>query len=229
MATKSRDAPGRYPRGEETKQRIIDVAIAIFGDQGFAGTSTRDIAAAAKVNTPAIHYYFGGKLGLYDACIDQLTAMVSRRIAPAIRACHARVDAGATLDEIIESLGEVQNSLIESFISDREGEAIRKLMAWEDAEDDQNPSEHFMKDRIGLPIFETFQRVVRHVVVVPMQPIEIEMHALSLMGISMIFHLNQSRVMDMLQWSMLDDTLLDNLKAVARKQLGYALRGLAGA
>ena len=228
MATKSRDAPGRYPRGEETKQRIIDVAIAIFGDQGFAGTSTRDIAAAAKVNTPAIHYYFGGKLGLYDTCIDQLTSMVSRRIAPAIGTCQTSVDAGATLDEIVESLGEVQNCLIDSFFSNREGEAIRKLLAWEDAEDGQNPSEHFMKDRIGLPIFQTFQKVVRHVVAVPMPPIEIEMHALSLMGVSMIFHLNQSRVMDMLQWSTLDDTLLDTLKAVARKQLGYALRGLAG-
>jgi AcrR family transcriptional regulator len=228
MTMKARVTPGRYPRGEETKQRIISAAIEIFGRQGFAGTSTRDIAAAAAVNTPAIQYYFGGKLGLYEACIDQLTSMVSHRITPAARICQASVDAGAPLDEIIASLGEVQNCLIDAFFGNREGDAIRKLLAWEDAENGEKNSEHFMKHRIGLPVFETFQKVVEHVVATPMQKIEIEMHALSLMGISMIFHFKQSRVMDMLNWSPLDDALLSALKAVANKQLSYALVGLAG-
>ncbi len=217
----------RYPRGEETKQRVIDAAIVIFGRQGFAGTSTRDIAAAADVNTPAIQYYFGGKLGLYQASIDQLTNMVSHRIAPAVRACHTIIAAGASLDGVVAALSEVQNSLIDSFFADCEGDAIRKLLAWEDAENGENISECFMKDRIGLPIFETFQQAVKHIVAAPMHQTEMEMHALSLMGLSMIFHFNQSRVLDMLNWSTLDAGLLATLKAVAHKQLGYALVGLS--
>jgi AcrR family transcriptional regulator len=224
---KSRTATGRYPRGEETKQRIIDAAVEIFGRQGFAGTSTRDIAAAAEVNTPAIQYYFGGKLGLYKACIDQLTNMVSRRITPATTACQASIDAGATLDEIIAALGEVQNCLIDSFFGDREGEAIRKLLAWEDAENGENTSQSYMKERIGLPIFTTFQHVVEYVVPGSMPKIEIEMHAISLMGLSIIFHFHQSRVMDILEWSTLEENLLATLKAVANKQLKFALAGLA--
>jgi hypothetical protein len=35
--------------------------------------------------------------------------------------------------------------------------------------------------------------------------------------------------MDMLNWSAIDDGLLGNLKAVAHKQLGYALVGLSRA
>jgi AcrR family transcriptional regulator len=227
MSTNVRAAPGRYPRGEETKQRIINAAIEIFGRQGFAGTSTRDIAAAADVNTPAIQYYFGGKVGLYKGCIDQLTSMVSRQITPAALKCHASIEAGAPLDDIFAALGEVQSSLIDSFFGNRDGDAIRRLLAWEDAENGENTSDHFMKDRIGLPIFQTFQNVVEHIVATSMPKIEIEMHALSLMGISMIFHFNQSRVMDMLNWTTLDHALLDTLKAVARKQLAIALVGLA--
>lgn len=227
MPAKPRTATGRYPRGEETKQRVIAAAVEIFGRQGFAGTSTRDIAAAASVNTPAIQYYFDGKLGLYNACVDQLTCRVWHRIAPAVRACQESVAAGAALDSIIASLGEVQSCLIDSFFSDHEGHAIRRLLAWEDAENGENTSEKFMKDRIGLPIFETFKKVVDHIVATPMPPIEKEMHALSMMGVSMIFHFNQSRVMDMLNWSTLDDRLLATLKAVAHKQLAYALVGLS--
>ena len=64
-----RRAPaGGYARGDETRQRIIDAAIRLFGEHGFAGASTRDIAAAAGVNPPALQYYFESKEGVYNAC-----------------------------------------------------------------------------------------------------------------------------------------------------------------
>ncbi|NIJ09275.1 AcrR family transcriptional regulator [Sphingomonas vulcanisoli] len=206
---------------------MIDAAVDIFGRQGFEGTSTRDIAAAAAVNTPAIQYYFGNKMGLYSACLDQLTGKVWRRIGPAVQACQSGLQAGATLEEIIFLLNDVQSCLIDAFFSDDEGAAIRRLLAWEDVEHDEMASVDFMKARIGLPIFQTFYMAVERVAATPMKPIEMEMHALSLMGISMIFHFNQSRVMDMLSWSTLDDGLLLSLKAVAQKQLAYAIVGLS--
>lgn len=227
MATKFRSASAGYPRGEETKQRIIDAAIEIFGREGFAGTSTRDIAAAATVNTPAIQYYFDGKLGLYNACVDQLTGTVWRRISPAVRACEDSFASPAGADAVAACLCELQNALIDSFFADSEGSAIRRLLAWEDAENDEGNSSHeFMKERIGLPVFGTFRRAVERVAPGRMTRMEVEMHALSLMGISMIFHFNQCRVMDMLNWEM-DDRLIANLKAVAHKQMTFALAGLA--
>lgn len=227
MSIKPLPTNRRYPRGEETKLRIICSAIETFGRQGYAGTSTRDVSAAANVNTPAISYYFGNKLGLYQACIDRLTARVQTKIADALQACRADVAAGAPLETIIASLGEVQSCLIDSFFTDDEGAAIRRLLAWEDAEHGENMSDSYMKDRIGLPVFETFRGVVEHVVATPLPRTEIEMHAMALMGITMIFHLNQSRVMDMLRWPTLDDGLLATLKVVAHRQLAHALTGLS--
>lgn len=81
----------------------------MFGRKGFAGTSTRDIATTAIVNTPAIQYYFDGKVGLYNACIDHLTGRVSERTAPAVAACRVVMNAGAALDDIIGSLGNLQS------------------------------------------------------------------------------------------------------------------------
>jgi AcrR family transcriptional regulator len=50
----------------ETQGKILDTAERLFGDQGYAGTSLRQIIAAAGVNLAAIHYHFGNKEELLD-------------------------------------------------------------------------------------------------------------------------------------------------------------------
>lgn len=61
-----------YRRGAETRDRILAAALPAFGHRGFDAVSTRDIAEAAKVNLPAIQYYFGNKQGLYQACASHI-------------------------------------------------------------------------------------------------------------------------------------------------------------
>ncbi len=60
-ATRRRPTNGGYARGEETRARIIAVALRLFGDRGFDGVSTREIAEEAGVNPPALQYYFDSK------------------------------------------------------------------------------------------------------------------------------------------------------------------------
>jgi TetR/AcrR family transcriptional regulator, regulator of cefoperazone and chloramphenicol sensitivity len=56
---------GREPR--EPRARLLDAGLRLFAAQGFAKTSTRELAEAAGVNVAAISYYFGDKAGLYRA------------------------------------------------------------------------------------------------------------------------------------------------------------------
>ncbi len=53
--------------GVEARNRLLDAALALFAEKGFAKTSTREIALAAQVNIASISYYFGDKEGLYKA------------------------------------------------------------------------------------------------------------------------------------------------------------------
>jgi len=54
-----------------TKQRIVDAAISLFNTKGFAGTSVREIAKKAKVNSAHISYYFKGKNGLLEYLVSE--------------------------------------------------------------------------------------------------------------------------------------------------------------
>ncbi|MDQ0590763.1 CerR family C-terminal domain-containing protein [Variovorax paradoxus] len=63
----------RAPRsdGVEARQRLLYAALALFAANGFAKTSTREIARAAGVNISAISYYFSDKAGLYAATFGE--------------------------------------------------------------------------------------------------------------------------------------------------------------
>lgn len=77
---------GRYRSGEETRRRLIDAALLLFGRHGYAATGTREICAQAEVAVPAIAYHFGGKEGLYLACADDIVARYRQRMGPALEA-----------------------------------------------------------------------------------------------------------------------------------------------
>lgn len=76
-----KNARGPYRSGEETRQRLIDGALELFGMRGYDATSTREIAASAGVALPAITYYFAGKGGLHRACAEHVVARYRRRMA----------------------------------------------------------------------------------------------------------------------------------------------------
>jgi AcrR family transcriptional regulator len=53
--------------GGATRQRLLRSSLRLFASQGFASTTTRELAQAGGVNIAAISYYFGDKAGLYRA------------------------------------------------------------------------------------------------------------------------------------------------------------------
>lgn len=87
---------------ETTRRRVLDCAVNAFANAGFAGVSTRELAAAANVNLATINYHFASKQGLFDAAIDDVHARIARSlervlIDPAIADLYRRAIAGAAI------------------------------------------------------------------------------------------------------------------------------------
>lgn len=68
--TKPPKSAGARSDGVEARERLLQAALRLFAERGFANTSTREIAQAAGANIASISYYFGDKAGLYRAVFD---------------------------------------------------------------------------------------------------------------------------------------------------------------
>lgn len=55
------DAPAQVDAKVDTRQRILDVALDLFTEQGYDGTSLREIAEQLGITKAAIYYYFESK------------------------------------------------------------------------------------------------------------------------------------------------------------------------
>jgi AcrR family transcriptional regulator len=52
---------GKIKDGASTRERILDVALDLFTDQGFDATSMREIAERLQISKPAIYHHFASK------------------------------------------------------------------------------------------------------------------------------------------------------------------------
>ncbi|TVV74762.1 TetR/AcrR family transcriptional regulator [Sphingomonas solaris] len=122
-----------YSRGEETRARILDVAVRMFGSHGFDGVSTREIAAAASVPQPSLRYYFESKQGLYVACLNHVQALTLQAVEPVIvEAERLLADDAASGFQMIDAFCSIQEAMIDHLIGGVEGSATALFMVRHD-------------------------------------------------------------------------------------------------
>jgi AcrR family transcriptional regulator len=61
-----------------TRDRILDAAEQLFAEEGFAGTSLREITSLAGANVAAVNYHFGSKEELLRAVLSRIVEPVNR-------------------------------------------------------------------------------------------------------------------------------------------------------
>jgi len=74
--------------GEERRLQILAVAVSLFSQKGFRGTTTKEIAQAAGVSEAMVFRHFATKQELYSAILDH-KACASGRFDPAETAADA--------------------------------------------------------------------------------------------------------------------------------------------
>jgi AcrR family transcriptional regulator len=79
----------RHDRGAETRQRLVEAALDVFGRYGFEGATTRQIAKEAKANLAAIVYHFGSKEALHLAVAEYIVGRIAVLVGPSLAAAGA--------------------------------------------------------------------------------------------------------------------------------------------
>jgi TetR/AcrR family transcriptional regulator, regulator of cefoperazone and chloramphenicol sensitivity len=218
---KRHKAESSYPRGEETRSKIIAAAIALFGQKGFAGVTTREIATAAGVPAPSLQYYFENKEGLYLACIEHFQTSITEAIRPALDLANARLAADAEPERLIDAYCGILESLAD-FLFGSPDAASRALFVAE-------------VRRSGKPKVETKRSMgkqIQHVCAALVSRIgknlkgdEAILIATTINGQLFVIHLVQEHIEELMGWDEITPDRLASVKAVIRRQTTAVLEG----
>ena len=85
VETANKAARKQQQRSLVTQQKLLDAAIEAFSENGFKGTSTRDIAERAGVHHPLITYHFKNKDRLWRAAADKVFRDFGRSLAASLQ------------------------------------------------------------------------------------------------------------------------------------------------
>ncbi|WP_312469985.1 forespore capture DNA-binding protein RefZ [Neobacillus sp.] len=114
------------------KEAIVKAAISLFHANGYSGTSIRDIASLAKVNTATIAYHFNNKTGLLEYCFMYFF----EKYIGKMEEIYASIDRGAKdcLKRIVANLLHYQceNNQLTSFVYREmsvDSQVVREIMS----------------------------------------------------------------------------------------------------
>ena len=63
---------------EDTKQKILDKALALFSSRGYDAFSVGEIAQAVGIKAPSLYNYFPSKQAIFDALVESVAAQYTR-------------------------------------------------------------------------------------------------------------------------------------------------------
>ncbi|MHC5087453.1 MAG: TetR/AcrR family transcriptional regulator [Planctomycetota bacterium] len=199
---------------EDVRNRILDVAEALFCERGFEGVSVRELTAAAGCNLAAVNYYFGGKDKLYAEMFRRQFEMMIQRNLGIIERVMAQP--GVSLEVLLRA---VMEPVIRRVIENETGGKVLRLLVREilnrriDRETLSADMKGRLFDRLGRAILQLVPEI---------EPDKILLVVLSFDGAV----LHPFLFMDFYQESMPDltvDDLLDHMvRFVAAGIRGYA-------
>ena len=204
-----------------TLNRLLDVAITVFGHHGLEGASTRQIASAADTAMSAITYHYGGKEGLYLATADRIAETLQEAMA-------ANLDVAARIDEADpagarDALQAIFRSLSQKMTADDTADHTRFILR-----EQMNPTAAFDRIYHGFmqQMFGTVSRLVRIATGVDARTAAIVSSALS--GQAMSPRSSRALLLRELDLTSYDDATRAQIHSCLAANVDAMLVGLAG-
>lgn len=103
--------PRRIRDPEAVRTAVLDAALELFAQHGFADTSLRDISQKSGVSHPLILHHFGSKEALYDSVKRRVVEGYAQRFPAAVRAANRPISIRAEMKRILTYVGENELAL----------------------------------------------------------------------------------------------------------------------
>ena len=227
QAAKHRHAPETgYARGEETRARIVTTALRLFGEHGFDGASTRDIAAAAGVNAPALQYYFDSKEGVYLACVEHIVDRVWEHLGGGVAQAEKALKSKADDEALIEAFCAIQMSTAEFMFTSQEASDWRLFMARQQAGGGPSAGFQLLFQRVHVPVRAVMAEIVGRLIGLPATDAETQVRTMALNGQLTTFQVIKRTALAALNWDSVDGPRLGLLQRIIREHTTTLLRSM---
>lgn len=227
MARHKPAAEGGYQRGEETRARLIEAAVAVFGERGYDGASTRDIATAAGLNSPALQYYFDGKEGVYLACVEHLITLLWGRMGQPVEAAEAALADEACDDlRLIEvSLG-ILGAVVATIQDSPQTTAWRAFLDRHQAGLCPEVATHAFEDRFKKRISVVIRQLIARLSGLAVDDERTIIHSMALFTQGLAFRVQKPKLLEALKWTAIHQPEMERVREVVLMQARFTLEGL---
>ena len=194
---------------DETRERLLEAAGAVFAERGFQAATIREISAKSGANVAAINYHFRDKLGLYSEVLE-------RSVQESAGEVWREVSANAQDPE--QTLRWLIHRMLERTVSSERGAWYARLMAHEMAQ--PSPALAEVIERALRPRYDSLRQLIGSILQLPANHDVTRLCAHSV--ISQVVHYAQARPAIGILWPELKMTPED-LRRIAEHVADFTL------
>lgn len=120
----------------DTKQRILDEALTLFSERGYANVFVNDIAEKVGIKAPSLYKHYKNKQAIFDAIIDEMSSKFEQQAqALSINGTNPTADAEVYRSMDVDHLIKLGNDLFAYFLHDSYTKRFRKMLTLEQFKD----------------------------------------------------------------------------------------------
>jgi len=206
-----------YQKGQETRERILDVALKAFGDGPFVAVTTRQISKAASVSLPTLQYYFGDKEGLYRACAEAIVERYRRHTKVAAAKAAELLEEGCSVESARVQLKALIGALAGFLVGSREAGRWAQFVARELR--DPGPAFEILYAGLWRPGVDVTARLIARILGTPEGDPGARVRALLLISSLLAFQSGRSISLRTMHWSSIGPAELAMVVAVLDVQI----------
>jgi AcrR family transcriptional regulator len=225
--TKNRRTTSRgYSRGNDTRARVIASALRLFGQHGFDGASTRDIAMDAGVNAPSLQYYFASKEGLYLACVERMIERLWLHVSEATARARELLAERAGNAELIEAYCTIQERIVDFMFSSRQPRDWVLIIFREQAGLGPDAGFRLMHKGMSAKLLAINSAIVGRLLGTPARSHETIIRTMTLNGALFAFFFLRRSLLDSLGWKGFAGKRVDFIKRIIRENTESLLNAM---
>ena len=136
----------------DTKRRILDEALTLFSEKGYANVYVADIAEKVGIKAPPLYKHYKNKQAIFDAIIEEMSRrFLEEAGALQINGADAVVDSEIYRHISEEQLIALGNNLFKYFLHDDYTRRFRKMLTIEQFHD-KKLADTYMKQYVDDPL-----------------------------------------------------------------------------